>query len=182
MTPRSGAEYMPSMRINRLARVLTTLGYLATIARPVVAQRPPPVAPRDTVLFICEHGTVRSLMATLLFERYAREAGLRMTAISRGTAIDSVVPPWLQRALTTDHFVLGAWHPQALSATDLASARYVVSFDLPTAISAGARSPRAQWDSLPSVSANYVAGRDAIDARVRRLVDSLKRARVGPRP
>ena len=42
-----------------------------------------PASPSDTVLFICEHGTVRSLIVTLLFERYARQVGLHMTAVSR---------------------------------------------------------------------------------------------------
>lgn len=36
--------------------------------------------------------------------------------------------------------------------------------------------PRAQWDGLPSVTQDYAAGRDAIKARVRLLVDPLRRA------
>ena len=137
------------------------------------AQHASAVPARDTVLFICEHGTVRSLIAKLLFERYASELGLRMAAVSRGTAIDSVVPPWLRTALTADQFALGSWRPQTLRVRDVQSARYVVSFDLPVAVSAAARGSRAQWNDLPSVTSDYITGRDAIASRVRQLVDSL---------
>lgn len=141
------------------------------------AQTSRSVAAPDTVLFICEHGTVRSLLAKLLFEEYAKEVGLAMVAVSRGTAIDSAVAPWMMRSLASDGFLIGSWHPQALAASDLAHARHVVSFDLPTAVSASTHARREQWDGFPSVSANYAAGRDTIAVRVRHLVDSLQTAR-----
>ena len=138
----------------------------------------PRIAARSdkTVLFVCEHGTVRSLLAKILFEQYAAEVGLPMRAVSRGTRADSLVPLWMLQGLAADHIALGAWHPQTLRPRDLANASYVVSFDIPTAATAAARAPRAQWDSLPSVSRDYAMGRDEIQARVHKLVDSLKRA------
>ena len=146
------------------------------------AQRMTPAHSDGTVLFICEHGTVKSLLAKVLFERYANEAGLPMDALSRGTAVDSLVPPFMRNALAADHFNLGAWQPRALAPTDLSNARYVDSFDVPAQASDGAKAPRAQWDGLPSVSQNYAAARDAISERVHRLVDSLKQARATRRP
>lgn len=136
-----------------------------------------PARPTETVLFVCEHGTVRSLLAKLLFEQYAREVGLPMHAVSRGTRADSAVPPWMLRRLAADHVTLGAWHPRTIRPADLTNAAYVVSFDVPRDATAATRAPRAQWDGLPSVSKGYAAGRDAIKVRVHALVDSLKRAR-----
>lgn len=141
-----------------------------------------PVAPRPTkpVLFVCEHGTVRSVLAKVLFEQYAAEAGLDMKAVSRGTRADSLVPPWMQQGLAADHIDLGAWRPQTLQAVDLTNASLVVTFDIPSAATAGARVPQVHWDGLPSVSRNYATGRDAIKVRVHQLVDSLKPAhRIG---
>ena len=132
--------------------------------------------PRRTVLFVCEHGTVKSLLAKVLFEQYAAEIGLDVGVVSRGTRPDSIVPAWMQFSLATDHITLGAWRPQALTPADLQSASYVVSFDVPTSATSGARVPRAQWDGLPSVSADYVGGRDAMRTRIHLLADSLKRA------
>lgn len=139
-------------------------------------------ASHGTVLFVCEHGNVKSLIAKVFFEQYAREAGLDMQALSRGTRADTVVPPWMIRGLSGDHIELGAFHPQQLGPADLAAASYVVSFDVPSAATAAAKAPREQWDGLPSVTENYARGRDSIRARVRHLVDSLKRAERRARP
>lgn len=134
------------------------------------------------MLFVCEHGTVKSLLAKVLFEEYAQQVGLHMRAESRGTHADSIVPPWMLRGLTLDHVDLGTWHPQTLGESDLVAASYVVSFDVPEAATAAARVPRTQWDGLPSVTQDYSKGRDAIRARVHSLVDSLKRAERTARP
>jgi protein-tyrosine-phosphatase len=129
-----------------------------------------------SVLFVCEHGTVKSLLAKLMFEEYARKVGLDMAAVSRGTNADPVVPGWMTRALAADHLKLGSWQPVLLRPADLERPSYVVSFDVPASATAAARAPREQWDGLPSVSEDYGKGRDAIKVRVHRLVDSLKRA------
>ena len=141
----------------------------------------PPITGK-TVLFVCEHGTVKSLLAKVLFEQYAQEVGLQMRAESRGTHADSIVPPWMLQGLALDHVQLGSWHPQTLAAGDLATASYIVSFDVPEAATAAAQAPRAQWDGLPSVTQDYAKGRDAIKARIHQLVDSLKRAENRRRP
>ena len=150
---------------------------LGTLPMEIFGQRVASSAESGAVVFICEHGTVKSLLAKSLFDRYAKEVGLNMRAISRGTAVDSVVPPWMKSSLVSDKFVLGDWRPQALQRADLVNATYVVSFDVPPSVTAATTAPRVRWDSLPSVSQNYATGRDAIDTRVRRLVDSLKRTR-----
>ncbi|MCE9603124.1 MAG: hypothetical protein K8S21_13045 [Gemmatimonadetes bacterium] len=139
-------------------------------------------APQGTVLFICEHGTVKSLLAKLLFDEYAAQIGLPMRAESRGTAIDSAVPPWMLAKLSASDLMPGSFTPRALAAQDLAAASFVVSFDLAGAVVAGARAPRARWDSLPPASQQFEASRDAIRARVHALVDSLDRARRTQRP
>lgn len=147
----------------------------AAVALTGSAQRPR-TEPSRTVLFVCEHGTVRSLLAKVIFEQYAAQVGLRMQAVSRGTHADSIVPLWMQQGLRADHIVLGPWRPQTLRPADLADAAYIVSFDVPPSATTGARGPREQWDGLPSVSKDYAVGRDAIKLRVHALVDSLKRA------
>lgn len=148
---------------------------LAVAAVRLDAQQAAAPSPKP-VLFVCEHGTVRSLLAKVLFEEYAAEVGLKMQAVSRGTKADSVVPPWMMQGLTADKVVLGSWRPETLRLEDLSSASIVVSFDVPTSATSNATVPRAQWDGLPSVSRDYGTGRDAIKVRVRQLVDSLKRA------
>ena len=156
-------------------RILVVVMLLIGVPAGLVAQRVTSASAKP-VLFVCEHGTVRSLLARVLFEQYAAEVGLARTAVSRGTRADSVVPPWMLKGLATDHVELGTWRPQTLQPRDLMDASLVVSFDVPTAATAIATVPRAQWDSLPSVSRDYATGRDAIRIRVHHLVDSLKMA------
>lgn len=167
-----------------LTTALATTVLFSVMSHPVGAQPTRATSKGETppVLFVCEHGTVRSLIAKVLFEEYAAQVGLRMTAVSRGTAADSVVPPWLLQRLSADHIDIGSWRPQTLRASDLANASYVVSFDVPASATALAKAPRAQWDSLPSVSRDYITGRDAIKLRVHSLVDSLARARRASKP
>ena len=129
-----------------------------------------------TVLFVCEHGTGKSLLAKLLFEKYAQEVGLEMRAVSRGTRPDTSVSPWMMRQLALDHVTLGSWVPRPLGPQDLSDASYVVSFDVPSAATAATHASRMQWDGLPSIAQDYAKGRDAIKTRVHQLVDSLKRA------
>lgn len=167
------------MRRSFRLRVILALLAIAPIgitAQPTAAQAPRPV------LFVCEHGTVRSLLAKVLFDEFAAAIGLNMTAVSRGTRADSIVPPWMLQGLTNDRVVLGDWRPQTLQPSDLTNALYVVSFDVPAAATANASAPRAHWDNLPSVSRDYATGRDAIKVRVHQLVDSLKRANMKGKP
>jgi arsenate reductase (thioredoxin) len=130
-------------------------------------------AQQKTVVFVCEHGTVKSLIAIEHFNKLARERGLSIQAISRGTRPDSVVPGPVARGLAADGFDVSLFRPRGLSVSDLASALLVVSFDADVqSVVAGSR-PVSRWDSLPSVTANYAAGRSAIVSRIRLLVDSL---------
>jgi arsenate reductase len=136
-----------------------------------------------TIVFVCEHGTVKSVLALAYFNRLSRERELNYRAVSRGTAPDSAIPPFVRAGLRADGVDLGAFTPMRLSEGDLTSAIRVVSFDAPAATSLVAgRVPTEAWDKLPSVTANYAVARDSIRSRVSRLVDSLVRVqRKGPR-
>jgi arsenate reductase len=176
-------EYLLMNRLfPRRTFVLASLFFCVQLAGPAraAAQRATASAPSQ-VLFVCEHGTVKSLLATLLFNEYVAEVGLPMRAISRGSAADSVVPVWMKEKLAANHLTIGSFQPRALGHADLLEAAYVVSFDLPDAVTAGAPAPRARWDSLPPASQDFDGSQRAIKARVHQLVDSLNLARTSRR-
>ena len=154
---------------------------MLSIVSPVLtAQERPPSAPPDseTVVFVCEHGSVKSVVALAYFTQLARQRHLPIRAISRGTAPDSGVPGLVREGLRRDGLPLGPFSPVRFTPRDLASAIAVVSFDQPgVAGVVGGRVPTAVWDGLPAVSENYPVARDSIRHRVARLVDSLSRAR-----
>lgn len=126
----------------------------------------------QTVLFVCEHGSVKSLLAKSLFEQAAAREGLTLDAVSRGITPDPEVPEWMRVALKQDGFNIGEWRPVALSEADLRSAQRVITFDV-TLPHAG--DPEAsRWDGLPAISEDYAAGRAAIGARIDELVRELR--------
>lgn len=149
---------------------------------PVVAQSRPRLAPNDsqTVVFVCEHGTVKSVVAMAYFAELAKERHLPVRAISRGTNPDARVPSLVRDGLRADGLTLGSFTPTRFSPADLPSAIAVISFDQPSvaALVAG-RLPTDAWDGMPAVSDNYVLAREAIRHRVADLVDSLAKHHAG---
>ena len=173
--PLSWQEFLGGLG-SSLAGSLLLLGAPARLS----AQGPPgkTVPDSQTVVFVCEHGTVKSVVALAWFRQLAKERRLSIRAISRGTAPDSGVPARVREGLRLDGLHLGPFTPARFTLADLASAIAVIAFDQPkVADMVGGRVPSARWDGLPAVSEDYRIARDSIRDRVARLVDSLDRAR-----
>ena len=172
---RAAAGYLEWMRVRLAVISLVLSGLPAALS----AQTPSKVPPdSQTVVFVCEHGTVKSVVALAYFRQLAQQRHLSIRAISRGTAPDSSVPSLVRDGLRRDGLLLGPFTPSRFSLDDLASAIVVISFDQPTVMNlVDGRVPTTRWDGLPSVSENYSIARDSIRHRVARLVDSLDRAR-----
>ena len=162
---------------------VAVFGALFSVLIPVtrlVAQHAP-APPVRRVVFVCEHGTVKSLIALEYFNRLAHARGLDLVAISRGTHPDSAVPEQVRTGLRRDGFDVRGFQPHGLAAADLVSAILVVTLDADVGPLAGQSLPIDRWNGLPSVLSNYANGRSAIAARVGMLVDSLARGRTGRR-
>jgi len=126
------------------------------------------------VVFVCEHGSVKSLVGAVYFNRWAEQRGLPYRAVARGVVPDSAVPAPVRDGLRTDGFKVSAFVPQALRASDVAHAWLVVSFDQDVTKVVGS-TRYLKWDGLPGVLADYPRGRDVIVRRVDALVDELAR-------
>lgn len=133
-------------------------------ASPVIAHR---------VVFVCEHGSVKSLVATVYFNRRAEERGLAYRALARGIAPDRVVPSTVRDGLLKDGFDVSAFHPRQFRVSDAKRAALVVSFDQDLAKSIGTPVQYLRWDDLPGVTTDYSRGRDEITRRVDALIDEL---------
>jgi len=83
-----------------------------------------------TILFICEHGSAKSIVAAAHFNRIAESNGIHIEAISRGTNPDEVVPDKINRLLEGDGFPAHNSKPVRLTPADLNKADYVVSFSV----------------------------------------------------
>jgi arsenate reductase (thioredoxin) len=131
------------------------------------------------ILFVCEHGNVKSLMAATYFNEMAQSRQLSFRAISRGTAPDSnTVPPAIVAGLRADGFDVSSFHPTALISADLISSTHVILIGvaLPATLSGAAVEPET-WSDVPPASINYAAARDAIKAHIAELIDQLERGK-----
>lgn len=131
----------------------------------------PEVTPPRTVLFVCEHGAAKSVVAAAHFNRIAAERGLPFRAVARGTDPYAEMVPAAVQGLLGDGLKPGEPAPAKLRQPDLDAAVRVVAFgDLPPELRAA--SPVDRWE-VPPVSAEYVQSRDAMLARIEELLSEL---------
>ena len=125
-----------------------------------------------TVLFICEHGSAKNVVAVAHFNRLVVARGLDLRAISRGTTPDVSMHPAAVAGLAADG--LGAsGDPVLLSDTDLSDAIQVVTF---SALPVSYRLPKGtQVWTVPAVSEDYAGARTAIVSRLELLLEDLVR-------
>lgn len=125
-----------------------------------------------TVLFVCEHGSAKSVVAAAHFNRLASERGLDARAISRGTDPDAAAHPAAIAGLAADGLQPGS-QPRPLEQNDLDMALRVITFaELPPPFAAPAGV--VVW-SVPPVSEDYEQSREAILQRLELLVADLAR-------
>jgi arsenate reductase (thioredoxin) len=127
-----------------------------------------------TVLFVCEHGNVKSLIAREWFNRLAASRGLRVRSVSRGLRPEAGVPPPIAAWLERDGFDVRRFEARALAEADLEHASRVVMIgvEAPPWL-AGARLPVDRWEGIPAASESYTASRDALRSRIVALLDVL---------
>jgi arsenate reductase len=148
----------------------------ATIASLVIAgavwAQPAP----QTVLFVCEHGAAKSVVAAAHFNRVAAERGLPFRAVSRGTVPDPSVPGAISTGLENEGLAVPpSFSPALVTGGDVDAAARIVTFDLTLPMSADA-SRLTRWDRLPAFSDGYGPASHAIAARVEALVSELETA------
>lgn len=147
------------------------------------ADAPPaemPVA-EAPVVFVCDHGSVKSLMAASLFDQAAARRGLRVRALSRGVNPDAAVPAAIAAAMGQDGFDVANFRPQALSEQDVAGAARVVAIGVDLSEHDGqAHAPIASWNDVPPASVDYPRARDDLARRIETLLDEMQHTGMKP--
>src|SRR5262249_22621179 len=130
---------------------------------------------KPKVVFVCEHGSAKSVIAAAEFSRMAKEKGLELTILSRGTTPDPEIPKLIHDGLKADGLDVGAMKPSQISANDLKGAVKIVSFgpDLAPLLPKDAKV--ADWSATPSPSADYNAARDYIRKQLQTLLKDFEK-------
>jgi hypothetical protein len=122
------------------------------------------VTQQGKVLFVCLHGSAKSLIAAEYFNRLAAARGLGARATSAGTEPDDAIPPRVIQGLRADGIDVEGRRPQRPTPA-------VVTF----ACDHGELAPGARrierWDDVPPVSEDFTRARDVIVARVAALLE-----------
>lgn len=130
-----------------------------------------------TVVFVCEHGAAKSVVAAALFNARAARRGLPLRAESRGVAPEAALLPAAVAGLERDGMTPGRAAPRRIAREDVEAAAAVVAFD-PLPADVAGQAVRT-W-SVPPVSADYAAARDAMLPRIDALLDELARGGKDP--
>jgi len=128
-----------------------------------------------SLVFVCEHGAAKSMIAATLFNREATRRELTVRAVSRGTLPDTEVPLLVRDGLRAEGIELGSIHPKGLDAPDATGRTFYVTFDVDLPPSFASVENVRRWDALPSVMETFPQAREAIATRVNDLIDDLER-------
>jgi hypothetical protein len=132
-----------------------------------------------SVLMVCEHGSVKSLMAASLFNQGAAERHLPFRAIARGVTPDHAVPPAIAEALGQEGFDVKEFVPAKVSPADVAHASRVVAIGVePAVLSAGPDVSIDNWNDVPAASESYSAAHASLARHVDALLTELQKSRV----
>ena len=131
----------------------------------------PATAPID-VLFVCLHGSAKSVVAAVYCRRLAAERGFRISVASAGLEPDAEVSPATITGLAADGVDLPISRPQAVTGALLASSWLVVSFGC-NLKPFGPQRAVIDWGDVPAVSDGYAEARDVIASRVASLLEEL---------
>jgi hypothetical protein len=130
----------------------------------------------STIVFVCEHGAVKSTVAAAYFNRIARERGLPYVAVSRGIDLYPEIPRVIRRGLADDGLAPQDDMPRDLRSDEASAAARVIAFDqVPSERSGGASV--IYWSDVPPITKNYPLGREVILKHIEGLAAELTGSR-----
>jgi hypothetical protein len=126
-------------------------------------------------LYSSANGAARSVIAAKEMEKLARERGIAVRTVSRGTSPDAEIPAAVRNGLKAGAS-RGAMKPVRVQREDLRDAAFVVSFGPDLSGMAG-QAKVADWRATPDVSKDFAAARDYIVKRLQALVEQMAPAK-----
>jgi len=159
---------MLKMRSALLASiVLVASGALA------YAQAKSPLA-EPKVVFVCEHGAAKSVIATAYFNKLAAERGLPYRATFRGTSPQEALSVRAVAGLKADGVAIPAGVPTAIGDADITGATHIFAIGCTLPAAAVSSGKSQDWSDVPD-DQGYEAQRDAIVKHVNALLADLSK-------
>jgi protein-tyrosine-phosphatase len=130
-----------------------------------------------SIVFLCQHGAAKSILAAAYFQHLAAQRGLPFRAASAGLAPDPAIPSAVIALLQSEGLPIPAEMPRLATEVELSAATRVVSLGC----ALGGRVPPEaliDWSDVPPFSEDARAAQASIWAHVERLVAELAEAAV----
>jgi len=128
------------------------------------------------VIFVCEHGAAKSVIATAYFNALAAERGLPYRAAFRGTSPQDDLSTRAVSGLRADGIGIPDGKPSAIASDDVARATHIFAIGCTLPAAAAKSGKAADWNDVPD-DQGYAPMRDAIVRHVTALLDDLQKRR-----
>jgi arsenate reductase (thioredoxin) len=126
------------------------------------------------VLFVCEHGAAKSVIAAAHFNKLAKERGLPHRAIARGTNPDPIVSPKVVSGLQSEGLTVAREKPKLVADNEVTGATRIITL--------GCKLPQkasvTDWNDVPPVGQDFGAASRNIRNHVERLLAELSKERA----
>jgi len=161
---------MLTMRSTSLLAIGLLLSASGPFAQPVAKR----TAETPAVVFVCEHGAAKSVIATAYFNKLAAERGLPYRATFRGTSPQDALSVRAVAGLKADGVAIPQGSPTAIGDADIKGATHIFAIGCALPAAAVSSGKSTDWADVPDDN-GYDAQRDAIVKHVKELLDDLQR-------
>jgi protein-tyrosine-phosphatase len=128
----------------------------------------------EKIVFVCEHGAAKSVIATAYFNKLAAERGLPDRATYRGANPQAELSVSALKGLREDGLAVPTAKPSPITAGDVTKATHIFAIGCSLPSHAASSGKAESWDDVPE-DQGYAAQRDAIKKHVERLLDQLQK-------
>lgn len=123
----------------------------------------------NVIVFVCEHGAAKSILAAAYYNKFASEKNLGISAVARGTNPDAKLSPQTMEGLRADGLMPTESAPHKLTLADVESAERIISFcELPEEYHGTVIIE--QWNDVPPVSEDYEKARNVMITKLEELL------------
>jgi protein-tyrosine-phosphatase len=126
------------------------------------------------IVFVCEHGAAKSVIATVDFNKLAAERGLPDRATYRGANPQAELSVSALKGLREDGLALPSTKPSPITSGDVTKATHIFAIGCSLPAHAASSGKAESWDDVPD-DQGYAAQRDAIKKHVERLLDQRQK-------
>ena len=156
--------------------IASTALWLSMMLAPFAPRTQASTAPSSRVIFVCEHGAAKSLVAAAYFNKLAAERGLPDRAIFRGANPQEALSVKAVAGLKADGVPIPDAKPTALGDDEVKRSTHIFAIGCTLPKAAAASGKAADWSDVPD-DQGYAPMRDAIVKHVRALLDEIHRAK-----